>query len=401
MVSSDSAKTSDRVSGIFRDDPSAVALEDAAIALAIANLPASSLDAISVADAANRLLDATREVTAVSLNPDLLAPECVDYVEANSGAQPNDVAAILAGANLGDRVNQADTLASVTNVILIPSDTLSASDITFVPGQTQPCLAPPSEFDIRLRFFDTSLSPSQQAVVRDAANRWMRAILSDSPSESVRIEPNECLDGTPLFDETVDDLAIDVYAVPIDRANGTLAQAGPCVLRPGSNLPVYGVLQFDTNDLDQLERDGELFDIALHEMAHVLGFGTIWTDLGLLSQNSGGIGLNDPRFLGTNAQQAYADLGESGTVPVENLGGAGSINSHWRESTFGSELMTSRVTTGANPLSRLTIAQFADLGYRVNPAVADAYSLPFSSRFGGATSLQSPEVVRTERLIYP
>ncbi len=51
-------------------------------------------------------------------------------------------------------------------------------------------------------------------------------------------------------------------------------------------------------------------------MAHCLGFGTIWTDLGLLS----GAGTNDPEFLGKNAIAEYnAEFGLNATgVPVSD-----------------------------------------------------------------------------------
>src|SRR5258708_39129929 len=42
--------------------------------------------------------------------------------------------------------------------------------------------------------------------------------------------------------------------------------------------------------------------------------------------------------------------------------------SHFRESVFGNEVMTGYLNNGANPLSRVTIASLADLGYQVNMA---------------------------------
>ena len=80
----------------------------------------------------------------------------------------------------------------------------------------------------------------------------------------------------------IDDVQIDASGVPIDGPFGVLGQAGPDVLRPVSFLPAHGVMQFDTADLALLESSGELQLVILHEMMHVLGFGTIWTDLNLL-----------------------------------------------------------------------------------------------------------------------
>ena len=73
-------------------------------------------------------------------------------------------------------------------------------------------------------------------------------------------------------------------------------------------------------------------------------------------------------------------------MPVEHdVGryGAGSVDNHWRESVFGAELMTPRVSvsSGDQPLSKVTIAALADLGYEVDYTHAESYTLP-----GGETS---------------
>ena len=60
-----------------------------------------------------------------------------------------------------------------------------------------------------------------------------------------------------------------------------LGQAGPTRLRPGSFLPASGVMSFDSADLARMESDGSLVRVIIHEMGHVLGFGTIWDELGL------------------------------------------------------------------------------------------------------------------------
>ncbi|MEY9156351.1 leishmanolysin [Bradyrhizobium japonicum] len=41
-------------------------------------------------------------------------------------------------------------------------------------------------------------------------------------------------------------------------------------------------------------------------------------------------------------------------VPVENTGGEGTVDSHWRDTVFGAELMTGFVNQGGNPMSRVT-----------------------------------------------
>ena len=75
----------------------------------------------------------------------------------------------------------------------------------------------------------------------------------------------------------------------------------------------------------------------------------------------------------------YGQLRNSGVqekVPLANTGGAGTRGGHWREATFGNELMTGFLNTGNNSLSRLSIASVQDLGYEVNFDAADAFSPP-------------------------
>jgi hypothetical protein len=61
---------------------------------------------------------------------------------------------------------------------------------------------------------------------------------------------------------------------------------------------------------------------------------------------------------------------------VENNGVPGTADAHWRESTFGNELMTGYVNLNGMPLSAITVGSLADLGYEVNPLAADPYRVP-------------------------
>jgi hypothetical protein len=135
-------------------------------------------------------------------------------------------------------------------------------------------------------------------------------------------------------------------------------------------------MTFDTADLERMESNGTLTDVITHEMGHVLGFGkTIWG----LRELVDGVGGDNPTFNGRTAMVAYAHLtgGEHLVgVPVENAGGQGSRDSHWRESILGAELMTSRIGGPGNALSRLTVAALADMGYEVDFEAGDAFQLP-------------------------
>jgi hypothetical protein len=131
-------------------------------------------------------------------------------------------------------------------------------------------------------------------------------------------------------------------------------------------------MQFDSADMAMMEHNGSLLKVVVHEMAHVLGIGTLWDMMGLLS----GTSTNNPVYIGANATAAYNQIFglNSTSVPVENTGGPGTRLGHWRESIFTNEVMTGWVNSGAMPISRITIGSMADMGYQVNYAAADVYT---------------------------
>src|SRR6266536_3528746 len=222
-----------------------------------------------------------------------------------------------------------------------------------------------SAYKIEVRFLG-GLTTTQKNAFKSAANRWTMMIVGDVPSVLV--------DG-----EVIDDLLILAQGVAIDGPGGILGQAGPTHLRPtsaGANafLPAKGIMSFDSADLAQMQANGTLLDVITHEMGHVIGIGTIWTYKTLLSGANG----NNPKFTGTNAKKEYGILKGTGpvAVPVENTGGPGTKNSHWRESVFKNELMSGFIAGQNNPLSKLTAANLKDLGYVVDMNAAEAYTLP-------------------------
>ena len=211
----------------------------------------------------------------------------------------------------------------------------------------------------RITLIDMSgLTASQQTIFQQAADRWSQLIIGALPAAS-------------YGGMTTTGLILDVSATYIDGVGGILGQAGPDALRAGTFLPYHGSAQFDTADLSSLEASGQLFQVAEHEMAHCLGFGTIWQNLGLLS----GYGGSNPLFTGAQATAEYnARFGTTAAgVPVEAGGGAGTAYGHWSEAVFGNELMTGWLNPGFNPISRVTVAQMADLGYSVNLNAADPF----------------------------
>ena len=218
-----------------------------------------------------------------------------------------------------------------------------------------------SSFKIDVVFPDNSLTAAQRAAFADAAARWSQIIVGDIPE----VSDNGMV---------IDDIRISATAPSIDGRGGILGQAAPSGFRSGSNLPFKGFMEFDAQDLAQLETDGQLARVILHEMAHVLGFGTIWGIKGLLS----GGGSDNPRYTGPGATAQYNSIfaASDGSTPVEGGGNGGTNDSHWRESVFGNELMTGYLNGGANPISRVTVGAMADLGYAVSYSAADAYTRP-------------------------
>ena len=251
-------------------------------------------------------------------------------------------------------------------------------------------------FNIELVFLNRG-SPSQDAAFTDAAARWEMILpfdINDIPFENQIVEANTaCGTGAgslqhPPIEDTVDDIRIYVDIKDIDGPFGVLGRAGPCLIRNSSGLPVIGQMQFDELDLDRLEADGTLSAVILHEMAHVLGMGTLWQAAGLLKNPSvpanGGTAGSDTHFVGPLAIEAFDDAGGTSytggeKVPVENSGEPGSGDSHWRESLFTNELMTPLLNSGMNPLSAISIQSLADVGYRVDVAPADFYHRTFTA----------------------
>ena len=237
-----------------------------------------------------------------------------------------------------------------------------------------PAVATPlAPFDISIRPTG-SIDPAVLAEFEAAAARWESVITADIADVAGYGARPSCLASTPTG--PIDDVLINVQVVPISTP-GVLGQAGFCERGP-DGLPRLGVMVFDSEEVPRLMTSGAFRNVVLHEMGHVLGIGTTWPFFGLLDTSTSG----DPRFVGANATAAWQELGDTGTVPVEATGGAGTALAHWRDTTFTTELMTGWIGSGSSPLSRVSIASLADLGYQVDPGRADPFVL--------ATSLLAP-----------
>lgn len=249
----------------------------------------------------------------------------------------------------------------------------------------------PSTYNIQLRYLST-VSPARKAVFDSAAAHWERLIIGDVPDEpNVTIGAGQCGTNSPaITNQTIDDIIIFVTLDSIDGPGKILGQSGPCFVRLPGDFPLVGVMHFDTADVAGLENSGVFPSVILHEMAHVLGYGTIWgaPPLGLnLLAGAARNGGTDPHFIGAQALAKFNANGGAGysggaKVPVENcvgfppgVCGSGTIDSHWRESIFVNELMTGFIGGGSNPLSVISTASMGDEGYVVNYAASDPYSV--------------------------
>lgn len=240
----------------------------------------------------------------------------------------------------------------------------------------------PSTYSIDLRYL-VPVSPAIEELAELAAARWATLVTGDLNALPVTAPPGACFFGEPALNEMVDDLLIYVRIQPIDGPGGILGGAAPCAVRVSDNLTVLGVIQLDSEDLDRLPPEVSS-DIMVHEIGHVLGFGTLWGpfdfDLRRNPSLPDAVGA-DTHFTGPRAIAAFDALGgaafNASKVPLENTqGGQGTRDSHWRESVLRDELMTGFLSTSApNPLSLITLEALADMGYVVNPAAVEPYSV--------------------------
>ena len=238
----------------------------------------------------------------------------------------------------------------------------------------QPNVVGGGSFDIEVNILG-GLTPSQEAIFAAAEATWEGVLVGYLPGGTTYAGP----------------LVIDAEGIPIDGVGGILGMAGPTfVWDDGSDYLVstQGVMSFDSADLANMENNGSLGDVIVHEMAHVIGFGTLWNP-----SNYGHMGYQEVyvdgsgQFTGDAALDIYkGEFNQPGAafVPVELSGGGGTADSHWNENYGGAGLtgivdgdgndMTFELMTGwlnfPTFLSQTTLDSFEDIGYEVIPEPA-------------------------------
>lgn len=197
-------------------------------------------------------------------------------------------------------------------------------------------------FDISV-VFSGGLTSSQQSVFTQAEEFWETLITGYQPGI------------------TLSGITIQATGVGIDGPGQILGQAGPTsgVFRQGFALATNGIMQFDSADLGVMETAGILDEVIIHEMAHVMGFGTLWELNGLYTPGSG-------QYTGANALEIYKVEFDplAQFIPVELDGGPGTADGHWDEGWGGTanELLTGFLNVPAF-VSATTVASFQDLGF--------------------------------------
>lgn len=287
---------------------------------------------------------------------------------------------------------------------------------TYVSGQAD--AVGTDNFNIQVEFYGLEsdwLSPLLSG--SDTANWYIDAFVAGADYLSSIITTGFATDSYPgaFFDGTTevrsaDDIVIEVYLEDIDGAGGILGQAGPTYARDADGdqiidgMPTAGIMQFDIADAEILLTGGQIvpgvtidggvwFDTVLHEMMHVLGFGTLWGiseessdfdwdlvgDTLTLDSDSGTRRPNDDEYHYDYLGSANSVAGE--TLGVEANGGSGTARGHWDELLYGNEIMTGYIDTdwdasvdsstaigvgSYNQMAAFTVAALADLGYTLD-----------------------------------
>ena len=230
-----------------------------------------------------------------------------------------------------------------------------------------------SVFNIELVYLE-DFSDSQKRKIGYAAQHWASIFTADLPDYEFTSDWQASC-GNQSFEirrgERIDDLRI--YVGFIEPGDWATARGGPSLLRD-NHLPVVGCMSFEPIDIFY-----DVYFTGLHEVGHVLGFGTTWTNNGLLQESSLDFPNGDPHFNGPLAVAAFDEAGgdvyTGAKVPVAGFVPNGEHdNSHWRHSVFGDELMTIE-GGGKRALSAITLQSLADLGYSVDLSQADAHTL--------------------------
>ncbi|NOT06969.1 MAG: hypothetical protein HOP28_02065 [Gemmatimonadales bacterium] len=269
------------------------------------------------------------------------------------------------------------------------------------------------ETDVRVRAYNLTIrliggdpGPDGLAAIAAAKEKIESIIFGDLPDIVLDIQPACSFGGPPLptLTDAVDDLLILLRVRNIDGLGGAGGFGTPCLIRDPGAQPVVSLIELDSAEWVP-SSPTEKYNIVLHEFTHAVGFvaslmtrslpsGFSRQCMELPSRAAPNRLVQDTYFSCPNARAAFDRMGgiayTGQKVPLENggliAGTQGSLNNHWRETTFGVELMSAYYNPGVAPFSLATAAFLEDMGYEVSYAGADSFTLtpPISSLLLGS-----------------
>lgn len=261
------------------------------------------------------------------------------------------------------------------------------------------------QLNIEIRNFGPAFSAAVQSAFDSSEAAWENILYGDLTPIPVNTT-NACAEGQTI-NETVDDVIILVRIAPIDGPGTILGRAGPCSVRINTatphGSPIYGLMEFDADDMADMSTLGILDRVILHEMGHVLGFNDFSWSVGTtvcIADVTTALGQNrDTRFTCPITVAMFDSIGGTSytgglKVPLENCVNTGpnqcdpqnNANGHWRELVFDSELMTPYIDDAQTTLlSLVSITTFEDMGYRASYQGAE----PYSRVFGGPPAVRA------------
>ena len=218
-------------------------------------------------------------------------------------------------------------------------------------------------------------------------------------------------------------LTITASVSPIDgpatNPGNVLATAEPTLAfgEGGFLYATEGIAIFDSADIATLSAGGTFEAVVLHEIGHVIGFGTLWEFNNVYFDSTSETSVG--QYVGPNGLAQYnQEFGLSEDfIPIENNGGPGTEDFHFDEETFGlplnnditveenlgpinlgpnsGELLTG-VLNGDIFISNTTGGTFQDIGFEVDFDAITAFN---ESVTAGSGSDAVPEPSSTAALL--
>lgn len=263
-----------------------------------------------------------------------------------------------------------------------------------------PALAPAAttsygNFNLNLNIFGT-YSDNQKVLLQSAADFWEQRVTGYA---------------SQALADAIGSLDVTIYSSNVDGGGGVLGFAGTLgetsAATFGYATPTRGYLAFDEGDLPGIS-ENLFFAVAVHELAHVMGFSDRFWELNGMIDASGDTTYGNGPDSQSIALEIYREEFDPNAefIPIEEDFGAGTAFAHWDEALFGNpgatpgasrgnpELMTGFLSTSWT-LSDTSIASFEDLGYATvitasEPSIGDQPIGQSGSEGGGSAVLATP-----------